>query len=163
MGTNLFNHPSTGRPNIPGQPRFFQTRWREVAHAALFPFGHGLSYTRFEYGRPALSEEKLAWNGTLALRARITNTGDREGEEVVQLYIRDRVASRVRPVRELKRFEKVALAAGESREVVFTLSRQDFIFHGTDNQPIAEPGWFDAWIAPSSAVGEAVSFELLAP
>jgi beta-glucosidase len=158
-----YNHPSTGRPNTPGQPRFFQTRWREVTHAALFPFGHGLSYTRFEYGRPMLSDEKLAWDGTLTLRARVTNVGEREGEEIVQLYIRDRAASRVRPVRELKRFEKVALAVGESREVVFTLSRQDFIFYGTDNQPIAEPGWFDVWIAPSSGAGEAVAFELLAP
>ncbi|MEL1265541.1 beta-glucosidase BglX [Pseudoxanthomonas putridarboris] len=158
----FYNHPATGRPNVPGTPRSFQARWREVAHAALYPFGHGLSYTRFDYGAPQLGTDKLGWNGTLTVRTRITNAGPRDGEDVAQLYLRDRTANRVRPVRELKRFAKVALAVGESREVEFALTRADFEFHGVDNRPVAEPGLFDLWVAPSSAVGDAVTFELLA-
>jgi beta-glucosidase len=158
----FYNHPATGRPNVPGTPRFFQTRWREVTHAALYPFGHGLSYTRFDYGVPQLDTQTLGWDDTLTIRTRITNNGTRDGEEVVQLYLRDRTASRVRPVRELKRFHKIALAAGESQDVEFTLARADFEFHGVDNRPVAEPGLFDLWVAPSSAVGDAVPFELLA-
>jgi beta-glucosidase len=159
----FYNHPATGRPNVPGTPRFFQTRWREVAHAALYPFGHGLSYTRFDYGMPRLERTQLGWDDTLTVRTRITNSGARDGEEVVQLYVRDRIASRVRPVRELKRFRKIALAAGESRDVEFTLTRADLAFHGVDNRLAAEPGLFDLWVAPSATAGEAVAFELLAP
>ncbi|WP_296279793.1 glycoside hydrolase family 3 N-terminal domain-containing protein [Pseudoxanthomonas sp.] len=159
----FYNHPTTGRPNVPGTPRFFQTRWREVSHAALYPFGHGLSYTRFDYGAPQLDTARLGWDDALTIRTRVANQGTRDGEEVVQLYLRDRTASRVRPVRELKRFRKIALAAGASQEVVFTLTRADLEFHGVDNRPVAEPGLFDLWVAPSSAVGDAVTFELLAP
>ena len=104
---------------------------------------------------------RLTVDDTLTIRTRITNAGTREGEEVVQLYLRDRTASRVRPVRELKRFRKITLAAGESQDVEFTLTRADVEFHGVDNRPVAEPGLFDLWVAPSSAVGEAMSFELL--
>ena len=159
----FYNHPATGRPNVPGTPRFFQTRWREVAHAALYPFGHGLSYTRFDYGMPRLERTQLGWDDTLTVRTRITNVGARDGEDVVQLYVRDRIASRVRPVRELKRFRKIALAAGQSLDVEFTLTRADLAFHGVDNRLAAEPGLFDLWIAPSATTGEAVQFELLAP
>ena len=159
----FYNPPATGRPNVPGTPRFFQTRWREVTHAALYPFGHGLSYTRFDYGAPQLGTTTLGWDDTLTVRTRIANTGARDGEEVVQLYLRDRTASRVRPVRELKRFRKIALAAGEARDVEFTLTRADFEFHGVDNRPVAEPGLFDLWVAPSCTAGEAATFELLAP
>lgn len=159
----FYNHPATGRPNVPGTPRFFQTRWREVSHAALYPFGHGLSYTRFDYGVPQLDTAQLGWDDTLTIRVRITNSGARDGEEVVQLYLRDRTASRVRPVRELKRFQKIALGAGQSQDVVFTLARADFAFHGVDNQLVAEPGLFDLWVAPSATAGDAVQFELLAP
>ncbi len=159
----FYNHPATGRPNVPGTPRFFQTRWREVPHAALYPFGHGLTYTRFEYGLPQLSATRLGWDDTLTVRTRITNAGARDGEDVVQLYVRDRIASRVRPVRELKRFRKIALAAGQSLDVEFSLTRADLAFHGVDNRLAAEPGLFDLWIAPSATTGEAVQFELLAP
>ena len=159
----FYNHPATGRPNVPGTPRFFQTRWREVPHAALYPFGHGLTYTRFEYGLPQLSATRLGWDDTLTVRTRITNAGARDGEDVVQLYVRDRIASRVRPVRELKRFRKIALAAGQSLDVELTLTRADLAFHGVDNRLAAEPGLFDLWIAPSATTGEAVQFELLAP
>nr|AEH59053.1 glycosyl hydrolase family 3/N terminal domain protein [Lysobacter sp. ATCC 53042] len=157
-----YNHPATGRPYVPGGLEAFRTRWRETDHTALYPFGHGLTYGRIEYGAATLDAPALAWDGELRARVRITNVGERAAEEVLQLYVRDRVASRVRPVRELKRFAKIALAPGESREVEFALSRADLEFRGVDNRAVAEPGLFDLWLAPSATAGEAVQFELLA-
>jgi hypothetical protein len=106
----------------------------------------------------------LEWNATLEVVATITNVGDRVGEAVPQLYVHDRVASRVRPVRELKGFCKVLLEPGESQRVFFTLSREDLAFCGAGrggSERRAEPGAFDLWLAASSAEGERVSFELL--
>ncbi|MEH6418264.1 beta-glucosidase BglX [Pseudomonas sp. CGJS7] len=157
-----YNHPSSGRPYQPGGFEAFRTRWRETANTALYPFGHGLTYTRFEYGEVELSVARLRWDETLLVRARISNVGARAGEEVVQLYLHDRVASRVRPLRELKGFEKVALAPGESRVVEFRLSREDLQFRGVDNRALTEPGVFDVWVAPSATAGASVPFELLA-
>ena len=96
------------------------------------------------------------------MSATVANTGARAAEEVAQLYVHDRVGSRVRPVRELKGFRKLRLQPGESREVVFTLSRAQLAFTGANGRYAAEPGAFDVWIAPSSVAGEAARFELLA-
>merc|ERR1712151_1185423 len=103
-----------------------------------------------------------AWGGVLNITTAVTNAGQRAAMEVVQLYVHDRVASRVRPVRELKGFQKVRLEAGESRKVFFNIDRTALIFHGTDARPVAEPGLFDVWVSPSCLAGEPVSFELLA-
>lgn len=159
----FYNHTATGRPYEPGGLEAFRTRWREATHTALYPFGHGLTYTRFEYRDVRLDRSLMAWDGAVVAIATIANVGDRAAEEVVQLYVRDRVASRVRPIRELKGFEKIALAPGESREVRFTLTRADLGFRDIDNRPTVEPGLFDVWIAPSAQVGDALQFELLAP
>lgn len=156
----FYSHARTGRPQGDG-PRTFKASWRELANKALYPFGHGLSYTTFEYSTPAVSSKELGWNDTLTVSSTIRNVGSVAGEEVVQLYIHDRVASRVRPVRELNGFLKLALTAGESRVVEFTLSRPDLEFHGSDSKLRAEPGEFDVWISPSSATGESVRFTLL--
>ena len=110
-----------------------------------------------------LDRSLMSWDGAVVAIATIANVGDRAAEEVVQLYVRDRVASRVRPIRELKGFEKIALAPGERREVRFTLTRDDLGFRDIDNRPTVEPGVFDVWIAPSAQAGEALQFELLAP
>jgi beta-glucosidase len=158
-----YNQLSTGRPYIPGGPREYTARWREQPHSAIYPFGHGLGYSPFRYGTTELNSQRLGWNDSLTAATQITNEGTRTGEEVVQLYIRDRVASRVRPIRELKAFTKVALAPGETQTVTFALTRRDLQFRGVDNQLIVEPGQFDLWVAPSSTAGEAVSFELLGP
>jgi len=158
-----YNRLSTGRPYIPGGPSAYKARWREQPHAALYPFGHGLGYSPFRYAATELSTQRLGWNDTLTITTQITNEGPRAGEEVVQLYIRDRVASRVRPIRELKAFTKVALAPGQTQAVSFVLTRLDLQFRGVDNQLTVEPGQFDLWVAPSSTAGEAVSFELLGP
>ncbi|WP_295924948.1 glycoside hydrolase family 3 N-terminal domain-containing protein [uncultured Xanthomonas sp.] len=156
----FYNHPRTGRPELPTMSEF-KSRWREVPNAPLYPFGHGLGYTQFAYGTPQLDLTQVGWDDTLTVTTRIDNVGEREGEEVVQLYIHDRVASRVRPVRELKAFRKVRLAAGEGMEVRFTLDRHALAFTGRDGQCAAEPGLFDLWVCASSASGEPVAFELL--
>ncbi|XQA62419.1 glycoside hydrolase family 3 N-terminal domain-containing protein [Xanthomonas sacchari] len=156
----FYNHPRTGRPELPTMSEF-KSRWREVPNAPLYPFGHGIGYTQFAYGTPQLDLTQVGWDDTLTVTTRIDNVGEREGEEVVQLYIHDRVASRVRPVRELKAFRKVRLAAGEGMEVRFTLDRHALAFTGRDGQCAAEPGMFDLWVCASSASGEPVAFELL--
>lgn len=156
----FYNHPRTGRPELPAMSEF-KARWREVSNAALYAFGHGLGYTTFAYGAPRLSALQLDGDGELLITTTLTNTGSVAGEEVVQLYVHDRVASRVRPVRELKGFSKVALAAGESTDVVFRLDRRQLAFTGVDGEFRAEAGLFDLWVCASSVSGEAVTFELL--
>jgi beta-glucosidase len=156
-----YNHKSTGRPFVHGQDAAFKARYREAPNEALYSFGHGLSYSTFKYGTVKLSAPTLPWDGSITVSARITNTSERAGEEVAQLYVHDRVASMTRPVRELKGIDKVALAGGESTEVSFTLTRQDLTFVGQDLRWIAEPGAFDVWVAPSSSAGTSASFELV--
>ncbi|KAF1699458.1 beta-glucosidase [Pseudoxanthomonas jiangsuensis] len=158
----FYNHPRTGRPETPEMSEF-KARWREHPNTALYPFGHGLGYARIEYGPTAVSAPVLDWDGTLEVRATVRNAGTRAVEEVVQLYLHDRVGSRVRPVRELKGFRKLELQPGESREVVFALSRAQLAFTRADVSHGAEPGAFDVWIAPSSVAGAPARFELLPP
>lgn len=158
----FYNHMSSGRP-CRGQA--YQNCWREVPNEALYPFGHGLTYTRFEYSKPVVSPAAgMAWNGNLSVTSTITNVGKRPGEEVVQFYVHDRVASKVRPIRELKGFRKIALAVGESAHVTFTLGRADLTFAAPQGGPddVVEPGLFDVWVSPSATTGEAAAFELLA-
>ena len=158
----FYNHLRTGRPELPGMSEF-KARWREIPNAPLYAFGHGLGYTTFEYGAPQLSAPRLAWDGELRVTTTVTNTGTVAGEEVVQLYVHDHVASRVRPVRELKAFAKVALAPGEAKDVVFRLDRGQLAFTNNEGVFTAEPGVFDLWVCASSVSGEAVQFELLPP
>ena len=155
----FYNRRTTGRPEGDEGPAF-KARYREVSNEALYAFGHGLTYSRFTYDRPRLSSEALSWNGTLTVTAKITNTGEREAEEVVQLYIRDRVASMTRPIRELKGFRKVRLPPGASTDVQFTLTRQDLAFYNLEMQFVAEPGEFDVWVAPSATTGVSRRFVL---
>lgn len=165
----FYNHMSSGRP-CTGENRAFKNCWRQIGNDALYPFGHGLTFTKFSYSIPTLSSSMLWWDGAIIINATVTNIGDRAGEEVVQLYVHDRVASRVRPVRELKGFVKVFLGAGESHEVTFTLDRQALTFAVADTQlqegadvMVVEPGMFDVWVTSSATAGAAVEFELLAP
>ena len=158
----FYNHPRSGRPELPTMSEF-KARWREFPNTALYAFGHGIGYARFEYEAPRLSTPQLAWDGELVIRTTLRNTSAVAGEEVVQLYVHDRVASRVRPVRELKAFRKVDVAAGDSLDVEFRLDRQQLAFTGVDGDYSAEPGLFDVWVCASSVAGEVVSFELLGP
>jgi beta-glucosidase len=159
----FYNHAASGRPYRKGGAETFRNRWRETDQAAQFPFGHGLTYTRFEYGPVELGAPGLPWDGSLVARARVRNAGSRAGEEVVQLYVQDVVGSRVRPVRELKGFRKILLAPGEERVVEFTIVRRDLQFQDVADRTVAEAGKFRVWVAPSSVEGVSAEFELLAP
>jgi beta-glucosidase len=158
----FYNGRTTGRP-APADPngQEYKARWRSIRNDALYPFGFGLSYTRFDVTDMKLSTERLGWNDTLHVTAKVKNSGDLHGDHVVQLYIRDRVASRTRPVRELKGFQRVSLAPGGEREVRFELKRENLMFVGDNDYWIAEPGMFDVWLASSAVDGLMASFELL--
>ncbi len=125
----------------------------------LFPFGFGLSYTKFDYSELTLSATSMRRAGSITVSANIRNTGDRAGDEIVQMYIADPVASVSRPVKELKGFQRVALKAGESRRVEFTITERELQFW-TDKGWVAEPGGFKVWIGPSSATGLEGKFDL---
>lgn len=157
-----YAHKATGRPNPPGPRQEYKAHYREAPNAALFPFGHGLTYGRIGYSELDMGGGTLAPGGTLTVSALIRNDGRHPAVEVVQLYVRDLAASITRPVRELKAFERVALAPGASRRVRFTLRREDLLFVGRDLRPSVEPGTFRLWIAPSAqADGVSGTFELL--
>ncbi|HEX7876466.1 MAG TPA: beta-glucosidase BglX [Sphingobium sp.] len=157
----FYDRKSTGRPVIDNRTEY-RARYTTTDNSARFPFGHGLSYTKFVLDNLKLSDAALRWDRAIEVTARLTNRGDRRGSEVVQLYLRDRVASRTRPIRELKRIERVTLVPGESRTVRFSLSRGDVQFVGAGNRVIAEPGLFDLWLGQSSDGGLHTQFTLYA-
>ncbi|MDI1364724.1 MAG: glycoside hydrolase family 3 C-terminal domain-containing protein, partial [bacterium] len=159
----FYNGRTTGRP-APLDPNSqeYKSRWRSIRNEALYPFGFGLGYASFALSDLKLSDARLGWNDTLRITAKLTNTGQTHGEHVVQLYIHDRVASRTRPVRELKGFQRVSLAPGASHDVRFELRRENLMFIGGDDRWLAEPGMFDVWVANSSIDGLVGQFELLA-
>ncbi|MEG3125454.1 beta-glucosidase BglX [Sphingomonas sp. GB1N7] len=158
-----YAHKSTGRPNPPGAPQEYKAHYREAPNAARFAFGHGLTYGRIAYSDLKLDTPDLGWNGVLTIRATIANTGTKDAEEVVQLYIQDVAASITRPVRELKAFRKIGLAAGTKQELVFTLRREDLLFVGINLARTVEPGRFRLWVAPSAQdEGVSTTFNLMA-
>lgn len=144
-----YDHKATGRPNAAGQLEPYKAHYRFIPNAALYPFGHGLTYGKIGYSDLSLPGA-LTWNGELLVSARIENRGSYFAEELVQLYLHQRAASVTRPVRQLKAFRKVALAPGASEIVSFTLSRRMLTFIGQGLKPTTEPGLFDLWIAPSA-------------
>lgn len=157
----FYDRKSTGRPMVDAHTEY-KARYATTDNSARFPFGHGLSYTDFALDQLKLSDTALRWDSTIEVTTRVTNRGKRKGSEVVQLYTRDRVASRTRPIRELKRMARVTLGPGESRTVRFSLSRVDLEFVGAKNQRIAEPGLFDLWVGQSSMGGLKGEFTLYA-
>jgi len=157
-----YDHKSTGRPDPDDLLEPYTAHFQGIPNKALFAFGHGLTYGDIVYSNLMLSSPTLSWNGSLKVTATISNRGRREADEVVQLYTHDRVASVTRPVRELKAFYKVRLAAGASTTVSFELRRVDLEFVGLSLKPTVEPGTFDLWIAPSAqADGFHSTFELV--
>ncbi|MGQ0503258.1 MAG: glycoside hydrolase family 3 N-terminal domain-containing protein [Panacagrimonas sp.] len=159
----FYGHRSTGRPQTTADDPYWKARYRYVTHAALYPFGHGLTYSEFHYGEPDVGSGRMAWDGQLVVRTMLTNTGKRESEETVQLYVRDTVASQTRPVRELKGIRKLTLAPRESREVAFTLTRADLCFYDATMRFVAEPGEFLVWLATSATTGTPGRFVLEGP
>ena len=143
---------------------FVGYRWADKQKKVkpLFPFGHGLSYTTFEYGKPTADSKTMQADGKLTVRVTVKNTGTREGREVVQLYISDKKSSLPRPVKELKGFRKVKLAPGEAKEVAFTIDKEALSFFDDARHAwVAEPGKFEAIVAASAAdIKGVVPFEL---
>ena len=139
-------------------------RWTDLQKKTkpLFAFGHGLSYTEFEYGKPVLDSEEMNQDGTVTVSVEVSNVGEREGQEVVQLYVGDRKSSLPRPLKELKGFSKISLAPGESRVADFTVDRADLSFFAPEKHEwVAEPGVFDIYIgAASDDIRGKVSFRL---
>ena len=141
----------TSRPNEGGGFSKFSTCYADVHSTPLYPFGYGMSYTTFEYTNYYLTDSVIALDGAVEAHVTVTNTGDREGTEIVQLYIGDRVAKGVRPYKELRGFERLTLAAGESREVVFTLNADKMgYFEPETLQWTLEPGEMSVLVGPNA-------------
>ena len=147
-----YNHKNTGRP-LPEGKWFskFRSNYLDVSNDPLFPFGFGLSYTTFDYKNLKLSDSSLTATGELKVSVDLTNSGNYDGAEVVQLYIRDMVGSVTRPVKELKGFQKVFLKKGETRTVEFTLTEKDLRFYNSDLKFVSEPGDFKVFVGTNSA------------
>ncbi|WP_321438235.1 beta-glucosidase BglX [uncultured Bacteroides sp.] len=147
-----YNHKNTGRPLSPQHPEEdYKSKYIDSPNSPLYPFGFGLSYTTFTIDNVKLSKPSITMNDKLIVTADVQNTGKRDGESVVQLYVRDLVGSVTRPVKELKGFAKVTLKAGEKKQVSFTITADDLAFYGLDMKKKAEPGDFKLWVGQSSA------------
>ena len=167
-----YNHNMTGRPykgetllneidEEAGQTSLGNTSYYlDYGAYPLFPFGYGLSYTTFAYSQPKLEKESYGEDDTLAVTFTLTNTGTREGTEVAQVYIRDVVGSITRPVKELKYFERITLAPGESRQIEARIPVSELAFYGLDRSWKVEPGEFQLWVAGDSMSGTPVSFQI---
>ena len=153
-----YNHLPSGRPTEPALR--FTRNYLDVALEPLFPFGWGLSYTTFAFSDPVVATPKLKGSDTLEVRVEVKNTGDRAGKEVAQLYVRDPVASRSRPVRELKAFEKIALAPGEARTLTLRVPVRELGFHLDDGTYVVEPGRFEVGVGGDSRADLNASFEV---
>lgn len=154
-----YSQKNTGRPSSDDSPKF-QSNYLDAPNAPLFPFGYGLSYTSFSYGEIRLNKSSMKINESITASLTITNTGNYDGEEVVQLYIRDLVGSITRHVKELKGFQKVELKAGESKHVSFTIRVNDLKFYNSDLKFVAEPGDFKLFVGGNSRDVKEVNFTL---
>jgi beta-glucosidase len=157
-----YSHKNTGRPlgNTKGKFEKFKSNYIDERNEPLFPFGFGLSYTTFDYSNLKLSSDKMNFDGKISASVDVTNTGNYDGKEVVQLYTRDLVGSVTRPLKELKGFQKIILRKGEKKTVTFEISVEDLKFYNSDLEFVAEAGQFDVYIGASSDGDKKVSFEL---
>ncbi|MCB0639693.1 MAG: glycoside hydrolase family 3 C-terminal domain-containing protein, partial [Lewinella sp.] len=149
---------NTGRPMDPNNK--YTSKYLDVPNTPLFPFGYGLSYTSFTFSELAVDKTSFAPHESVRVSVTVTNTGDRAGEEVVQLYVRDLVGSATRPLRELKAFSKVELAPGASTRLTFTLDVNDLAFYTQSGEWAAEPGDFEVFVGGSSEADLSTTFTL---
>ncbi|MBT2298714.1 glycoside hydrolase family 3 C-terminal domain-containing protein [Pseudomonas fluorescens] len=152
-------HKSTGRP--PHKSKKYTSKYFDEEWTPLYPFGHGLSYTTFTYGAPKLSKRQLTFDETLTVQVEVRNSGQRTGEETVQLYLRQNVASITRPVRTLRGFSKVRIAPGETQTVEFSLDQDDFALLGDKLLRFVEMGTFQVFVGGSSSTENGASFEVM--
>lgn len=143
-----YNHKNTGRPSNPEHVTY--SHYTDIENGPLYPFGYGLSYTTFKYDEPQLSKKELGPDETLDLKVDVTNTGKVKGKEVVQLYLRDLVASVARPVKELKGFELVEIEPGQTKTVEFKISEEMLKFYTNSKTWEAEPGEFELMVGGNS-------------
>lgn len=157
-----YNHKNTGRPHPDYEPyRKFTSCYTDELNGPLYPFGYGLSYTTFSYSEPVLSADEMPLAGTVTASVTVTNTGSRDGYEVVQLYIHDIYSTSTRPVKELKGFQKVFIPAGGSAKVDFVLSADDLSYYNHDLQWVCEPGDFEIMTGPNSRETQAAVLRVL--
>lgn len=150
-----YNHLNTGRPVPEGTKEFrkYASNWLDVVNDPLYPFGYGLSYTTFSYGKPSVTGSGRSFKATVA----VTNTGSKDACEVVQLYMHDPVASIARPVKELKGFRRIMLKAGETKEVTFDITEKDLSYYDAEGNTVFEPGKFDIMLGHDSRSLQTVS------
>lgn len=146
-----YNYKNTGRPVMNEPESVFWSHYIDVENTPLYPFGYGLSYSKFEYSDLKLSDASFSKNGKIVVSVKVKNTGKVTGKEVVQLYIRDLIGSVTRPVKELKGFEMIELKANETKEVTFSIDNKTIEFYTANNKWEAEPGDFNVFVGGSSA------------
>ena len=152
-----YNHKSTGRPSNPTHVTY--SHYTDIENGALYPFGFGLSYTSFEYAEPKLSASNISEGESATLQVSVTNTGKVKGKEVVQLYLKDKVASAARPVKELKGFELIELEAGETKNVEFVIDEEMLKFYSASEKWEAEPGEFELMVGGNSEDVQTITLE----
>lgn len=156
-----YNHLPTGRPRSDGPAPFekFRSNYLDEQVTPLYPFGYGLTYTTFAYGTPQLSAAVTSGE-PVTVSVDVTNTGNRAGNEIVQLYVRDVAASMSRPVKELKGFERIALEPGQTKTVTFAVDPAQLGFYNNDLEYVVEPGEFDVMVGPDSGNVQTLRFSL---
>jgi beta-glucosidase len=153
-----YNHMNTGRP--PEEASRYTSKYLDVPWMPLFPFGYGLSYTQFKLTNLQLSAQRVKADGKVTVSVDVENTGKRTGDEVVQLYIRDTVATMTRPVKELKGFQRVTLVPGEKKHLQFTLTSEHLGFWNREMRFVVEPGEFKVMVGPNSQEVSETKFEV---
>ncbi|WP_040279546.1 beta-glucosidase BglX [Psychroserpens damuponensis] len=158
----FYNHKNTGRPlgNDQGEFEKFKSNYIDVRNEPLYPFGYGLSYTTFDYSNFTINTPSINMNGNIEVSVDVTNSGDYDGKEIVQLYIRDVVGSVTRPVKELKGFQKVEIKKGETETITFTVTVEDLKFYNSSLDFVAEPGQFQVFVGTNSDTKLMKEFEL---
>lgn len=158
----FYNHKNTGRPlgNDQGNFEKFKSNYLDIRNEPLYPFGYGLSYTTFDYSNLKLDKTSMTPNGKITVSVDVKNTGNYDGKEVVQLYIRDLVGTVTRPVKELKGFQKVMINKGETKTITFTITAEDLKFYDYNLNFVAEPGDFEVFVGTDSSTKLKTTFSL---
>jgi beta-glucosidase len=157
-----YSQKNTGRPLLNEEGKFekFKSNYIDERNEPLFAFGYGLSYTTFNYSNLKISSNKMNFNNTIQVSVEVTNSGDYDGKEVVQMYIRDLVGSVTRPIKELKGFQKIDIKKGETQMVTFDIEIETLKFYNSELQFAAEPGIFEVFVGSNSDTVNKINFEL---